>query len=79
MVNADDLRQRILAALPDSEVKIHDFTGGGDHYQVEVVSQAFRGMSQIKRHRMVYAPLKDILGGALHALALITRTPDEKP
>ena len=73
----DEIRERILSALPDSKVTVRDMTGGGDHYEVEVVSAAFDGVSPIQRHRMVYAPLKDILGGALHALALKTSTPEE--
>ncbi len=77
MVSPDDIRQRIVQALPDAKVEVSDLTGGGDHYQVEVISAAFTGVSTVKRHRMVYAPLNDILGGALHALALQTRTPDE--
>lgn len=77
MIDADEIRRRICEALPDAEVTVQDMTGGGDHYRVEVVSGAFAGVTPIKRHRMVYSPLKDVLGGALHALALTTRTPDE--
>lgn len=77
MIDAQEIRTRIQEALPGAQVKIADLTGGGDHYQVEVISEAFAGVTPIKRHRMVYAPLKDVLGGALHAMALTTKTPDE--
>jgi len=77
LIAPDEIRNKIQAALPDSAVTVRDMTGGGDHYEVEVISEAFAGVSPIQRHRMVYAPLKDVLGGALHALALKTRTPDE--
>ncbi len=77
LIAPDEIRNKIQAALPGSAVTVRDMTGGGDHYEVEVVSEAFAGMSAIQRHRMVYTPLKDVLGGALHALALKTRTPDE--
>ncbi len=73
----EDIRNRIQTALPGSTVSIRDMTGGGDHWEVIVISEAFAGLSQIKRHRMVYAPLNDVLGGELHALALRTRTPEE--
>ena len=73
----EDIRNRIQSALPGSTVSVRDMTGGGDHYEVEVVCEAFAGVSPIQRHRMVYAPLNDVLGGELHALALKTRTPDE--
>lgn len=77
MIDTADLTRRIQAALPDAQLQVQDLTGGGDHYRLVVTSAAFTGVSAVGRHRMVYAPLKDILGGALHALALQTRTPDE--
>ena len=78
MVERDELERRIRTALPDAKVEIEDLTGGADHYSVTVVSAAFAGKPTIVRHRMVHAPLRDILGGALHALQLATKTPEEK-
>lgn len=77
MIDADEITRRIQAAMPAATVKVYDMTGGGDHFQVEVVSTLFAGVNPVKRHRMVYDTLRDVLGGALHALALKTRTPDE--
>ena len=78
MLTPAELEHHIKAALPDARVTVSDLTGGGDHYQVEVISSAFAGVSPVKRHRMVYTPLKGVLAeGALHALALTTKTPDE--
>ena len=77
VIAQDDIVQRIEGAIPGAQVRVEDLTGGGDHYQVEVIAEAFAGKSPIQRHRMVYAPLKDVMGGALHALALTTKTPDE--
>lgn len=77
MISADEISQRITQAMPDAEVKVNDMTGGGDHYQVQVVSTAFEGVSPVKRHRLVYDTLRDVLGGELHALALRTLTPSE--
>ena len=56
---------------------MRDMTGTADHYEVRVVAEAFQGKSLIERHRMVYASLQDVLGGALHALSLKTLTPGE--
>jgi stress-induced morphogen len=77
VIDPELITTRIKAALPDAEVKVYDMTGGGDHFQVEVVSQAFANVGAVQRHRMVYDTLRDVLGGALHALALKTRTPQE--
>lgn len=76
MLSADDVKQRIAGALPGSQVEVRDLTGGGDHYEVKVVSAAFEGKSMVQQHQLVYAPLKDVLAtGELHALALKTYTP----
>ena len=77
VIAAEEIERRILSALPGARVDVRDTTGGGDHYEVVVISERFRGLPPLKRHRLVYAPLSDVLGGALHALALRTRTPEE--
>ena len=50
---------------------------GGGHYRVRVVSPLFSGKNRVQRHRLVYAALADEMGGAIHALALTTLTPDQ--
>ncbi|HVZ73686.1 MAG TPA: BolA family protein [Polyangia bacterium] len=73
----DDIRGLIRAALPDAEVRVEDTTGGGDHFAATVVSAAFAGKGPVDRHRLVYAALGDAMRGPIHALALVTETPDE--
>jgi stress-induced morphogen len=77
LIEAQEIRRRIESALPGARVTVRDLTGGADHYEVEVVSERFAGLAPLQRHRLVHAPLKDVLGGDLHALSLRTRTPDE--
>ena len=50
---------------------------GGGHYRVRIVSPLFSGKNRVQRHRLVYAALADEMGGAIHALALTTLTPDD--
>lgn len=73
MLQVDELRRRIAAALPDATIEIRDTTGTGDHFEARVVSMAFTGKSRIQQHQMVYAPLRELLAtGELHAFALTT-------
>ncbi len=51
--------------------------GGESHFRVEVVSEAFLGLSRIERQRMVYDLLAEELAGPVHALALKTMAPEE--
>jgi acid stress-induced BolA-like protein IbaG/YrbA len=49
----------------------------GVHFEATVVAAQFIGKLPLARHRLVYATLGDLMGGAIHALALKTLTPDE--
>ena len=71
-MQASEIERLIKEALPDAKVEIRDLAGDGDHYAATVVSSAFKGMSKVKQHQMVYAALKGNMGGVLHALALTT-------
>lgn len=72
---ASDIERLILEALPDAHVEIEDLAGDGDHYRATVTSAAFAGLPRVKQHKLVYDALGGRMGGELHALALITRTP----
>ena len=76
-MTADDISTLIAAALPGAQVDIHDLAGDGDHYKAIITCAAFTGKSRVQQHQMVYAALKGNMGGALHALALETRIPEQ--
>jgi stress-induced morphogen len=75
-MSVDDLEASLRAAFPDAELKIDDLAGDGDHYRARIVSDAFKGLSRIRQHQLVYAALKGRMGGELHALALETLSRD---
>ena len=50
---------------------------GETHYSILLVSEGFRGMSRVERHRAVNAVLAGEFSAGLHALALTLRTPEE--
>jgi acid stress-induced BolA-like protein IbaG/YrbA len=78
MLDPKKLTERIRSALPEAEIEIADVTGTGDHFEARVVSAAFEGRSTLEQHKMVYAPLQELLKtGELHALALKTYTPTQ--
>ena len=77
MIDAEEIRSLIEAALPGATVQVRDFTGGGDHFEAVVVSTAFIGKGLVERHRLVYAPLQEAMAERIHALALKTYTPEE--
>jgi acid stress-induced BolA-like protein IbaG/YrbA len=78
MITPDQVSAMIKAGLPDADVQVQDLTGGGDHYQVVVVSAEFAGRSLVQQHQLVYGAVRDAMSSeAIHALALKTYTPDD--
>lgn len=50
---------------------------GGGHYTAVIVSEDFRDLPLLKRHRLVYDALVDLMGGPIHAFSMKTLTPEE--
>ena len=50
---------------------------GESHFRVTVVSDVFRGKNRVQRQRLVYRALAEELESDIHALALLTQTPEE--
>ncbi len=73
---AGEIEALIKTAFPDALITIEDLAGDNDHFAATVISEAFRGVSRVKQHQMVYAALQGRMGGELHALALQTAAPD---
>jgi BolA protein len=54
----------------------------GGHFRVVLVAEAFKGLSQLQRHRLVYAAVDSLLGSGpaelrIHALNIVARAPEE--
>jgi acid stress-induced BolA-like protein IbaG/YrbA len=75
-LDAETIRKLIESGLPGAQAQVEG--EDGVHFEATVVAEAFRGKLPLARHRMVYATLGDLMGGAIHALALKTVTPDGK-
>ena len=50
--------------------------GGGTHWQLQIVSEVFRGKSAVDRHRMVYEALGDLMHRDIHALRIVASAPE---
>ena len=77
MVSPEQVESMIKVGIPDAEVQVQDLTGGGDHYQVVVVSPMFEGKGRVQQHQLVYKSVQQAMSSeAIHALSLKTYTPD---
>jgi BolA protein len=50
---------------------------GGSHWQLTIVSEAFRGKNAVARHRMVYEALGDLMKRDIHALKIEASAPEQ--
>lgn len=76
-MDAQTIEDLIRQGIPDAVVRIEDLRGDGDHYAAYIISEAFRGLSRVQQHQLVYKALQGRMGGELHALAIQTATPDQ--
>jgi len=74
-LDAQTIKGLIESGLSNAHVSVHG--ADGVHFEATVICPDFAGKLPLARHRMVYATLGDLMGGAIHALALQTLTPDE--
>jgi BolA protein len=82
------IRQRLEQSLDPLELLIKDQSqlhvghegarDGKGHFDITVVSQAFAGVSRVRRHRMVYDALRDLLESDIHALRISAYAPSER-
>ena len=84
----DRLEQKLRAALAPSLLVIedqsalhaghgNDHAAGETHFKIRIVSEMFKSLSRVARHRLVYNTVAEELAERVHALALETLTGDE--
>ena len=86
-VSAVDLERALSAGLQPSVLAVEDdsqrhvgHAGAleGSHFTVRIVSERFKGLSRVARHRLVYDCLDTLIGrGGIHALAIDARAPGD--
>ena len=81
------IRAAIEAALAPVSLSVEDDSArhaghagardGRGHFNVEVVSDASRGLAPLARHRLVYEAVGAMMETDIHALSIVARAPDE--
>ena len=88
MRKADILREKLESRLAPLQIRILDESarhaghvgaqpGGESHFQLEIVSHQFEGLSRVQRHRLIYEALGNAFDEGLHALRIIAKAPNE--
>jgi BolA protein len=82
----EELLRTRLAVLGPSRIELADdsalHTGhvgarDGGHYRLTIVSEQFRSLSRLARHRAVMATVGDLIPSPVHALSVKALTPEE--
>lgn len=81
------IEDRLRAALEPTELQVVDdsfrhvgHAGAADgrgHFTVMVVSERFRGLPVVRRHRLVYEAVGDLMTTDVHALSIQAFAPGE--
>ena len=77
------IRERLAALKPESVVLVDEghlhigHGADGAHWQLTIVSEAFRGKPPLARHRMVYEALGDLMKREIHALRIEAFAPEQ--
>ena len=74
-MNPEEVKEIILNGIPGAQVEVRDMTGTGDHFDILIVSEAFRGKALIEQHQMVFGTLANEMDKRIHAVQLKTRVP----
>jgi intracellular septation protein len=84
---AQRLRERLQSRFAPAQLSVEDEShlheghagaaGGQSHFRVRIVSEAFRGIPSVTRHRLIYAAVDDLLKSDIHALAIEALPPDK--
>lgn len=80
----EEIRRRLVEALQPTELDVVDegykhvghANDGKGHFHVRVVSAAFAGQLPIKRHRLIYAALGELMDHGIHALSIDAKAPE---
>jgi acid stress-induced BolA-like protein IbaG/YrbA len=75
MPTPEQVREYIERGLQCEELRV---AGDGQHFEALIVSAAFRGKNRVQRHQLVYKALGERMREEVHALSMMTLTPEER-
>ena len=87
LTRVERLESRLRAALQPTVLQVIDDShlhaghagaaGGHGHFTVHLVSERFSGLPVVRRHRLVYEAVGDMMTTDIHALSIQALAPGE--
>ncbi len=76
-MNINSIKEKIENFISNSRVEVKDTTGTGDHFSVLVISDHFKNMNLVNRHKLIYESLNQYITKEIHALQIKAYTEEE--
>ncbi|HJP39982.1 MAG TPA: BolA family protein [Gammaproteobacteria bacterium] len=83
----EEIRARLSTALKPIDLEITDEShkhighagakSGKGHFHVRIISAQFHDLSQVRRHRLIYTAVGNLMDTDIHALSIAATSPDE--
>jgi len=84
----EQIRASLTAALKPAELVVTDEShkhighegakSGKGHFHVRIVSEQFHNLSLLRRHRLIYTAIGDLMDTDIHALSIEASAPTDK-
>ena len=72
----DEVKTAIETTIPGSKATV---SGGGGHFEIEVIASQFEGKRLLARQRLVYSAIKHLMGGDSAPVHAVDRTVCDTP
>ncbi len=77
MIETSKVKQAIEKAIPGSKASVTNTTKDGQHYEITVKSDSFKGKSLVEQHKMIHDSIKELRKN-MHAVVIHTELSLEK-
>ncbi len=73
----DKINIQRLDIIDESHKHVNHSQSNGGHFKVLIISDDFKDINLIGRHKMIYSALGDLIKTKIHAISINAKTPDE--
>jgi len=83
----EQIRLRLMGTFSPLECQLEDESAqhighagaatGAGHFRLRIVCSQFEGLNLVRRHRLVYDSVRDMMNTEIHALTMTTLAPSE--
>ena len=73
----ENILNRLHKNFTNSKIEVHDMTGSSNHFSLLIISDDFKSISLINRHKKIHSIFKEELTTEIHAFQIKALTPIE--